>query len=99
MPPLPAWLTATTDGCLLTVKATPRASRSEVAGADATWLRIRLQAPPVDGRANTALLEFLADRLDLPRRAVTLHQGETARIKKVRIIGLDAATVQSRLQV
>ena len=93
----PAWLVATNDGCQLTIKATPRASKTAVAGADAAWLRIRLQAPPVDGRANTALTEFLADQLDLPKRAVVVVSGETGRIKKVRITGLSADAVRLKL--
>ena len=99
MSTLPAWIIASNDGCLLTVKATPRASRTEIAGADAAWLRIRLQAPPVDGRANEALVEFLADKLDLPRRAVAVVSGETGRIKKVRIAGLGVEELRERLGV
>ena len=95
----PAWLVAANDGCLLTVKATPRASRTEVAGADAAWLRIRVQAPPVDGRANEALTEFLAKKLDLPRRAVAVVSGETGRIKKVRIAGMRAEELRKKLGV
>ena len=94
---LPAWIVATKDGCQLTIKATPRASRTAVAGADAAWLRIRLQAPPVDGRANEALIDFLADTLDLPRRAITVVSGETGRLKKVHIAGMAAVAVQARL--
>jgi len=97
MSTLPAWIIASNDGCLLTVKATPRASRTEIAGADAAWLRIRLQAPPVDGRANEALVEFLAKMLELPRRAVTVVSGETGRVKRVHIAGLVAAAVCARL--
>ena len=93
----PNWITATADGCQLTVKAIPRASRTAIAGADTDWLRIRLQAPPVDGRANEALTEFLAKTLDLPRRAVTVVAGETGRIKKVRIAGACVETVREKL--
>lgn len=97
MPTSPTWIVAASDGCLLTIKATPRASRTEIAGADASWLRIRLQAPPVDGRANEALTEFLAEKLDLPRRAVAVIAGETGRVKKVRVAGLGVAGVREKL--
>ena len=97
-PPHPAWIVATHDGCQLTIKATPRASRTAIAGADADWLRIRLQAPPVDGRANEALVEFLAKTLDLPKRAITVVSGETGRIKKVRITGLGVTAVREYLK-
>ena len=99
MPVLSSWIIAANGGCLLTVKATPRASRTEIAGADAAWLRIRLQAPPVDGRANEALTEFLAEKLDLPRRAVAVVAGETGRLKKVQIAGLGVDAVRRRLGV
>ena len=97
MPTPSTWITATADGCQLTVKATPRASKTAVAGADDAWLRIRLQAPPVDGRANEALTEFLVKKLDLPKRAVVVVSGETGRIKRVRIIGLGVAAVRAKL--
>jgi hypothetical protein len=99
MPVLSSWIIAANGGCLLTVKATPRASRTEIAGADAAWLRIRLQAPPVDGRANEALTEFLAEKLDLPRRAVAVVAGETGRLKKVQIAGLGVDAVRKKLGV
>ncbi len=99
MPPPSAWIIATRDGCQLTVKATPRATRTEVAGLEEGWLRIRLQAPPVDGRANEALTEFLARQLGLPRRAVTVISGETGRIKRLQITGLDVATTRAKLGV
>jgi len=99
MPMHPAWIVAANGGCLLTVKATPRASRTAIAGADAAWLRIRLQAPPVDGRANEALTEFLAEKLDLPRRAVAVVAGETGRLKKVQIAGLGVDAVRKKLGV
>jgi len=94
-----AWLNEQNGGCVLTVKATPRASCSAVAGADADWLRLRLQAPPVDGRANEALVEFLAERLGVPRRAVSILTGETGRLKRVRIGGLAADQIRQRLGV
>ena len=95
--PQPAWIGTTSAGCLLTVKATPRASRTEIAGADAAWLRIRLQAPPVDGKANEALTEFLAEKLGAPRRAVTVAAGETGRVKKVHIAGMGVEAVRAKL--
>jgi len=99
MPFQPAWIVAANGGCLLTVKATPRAARTAIAGADAVWLRIRLQAPPVDGRANEALKEFLAEKLDLPKRAIVVVAGETSRLKKVQIAGLGVDAVREKLDM
>ena len=76
-----------------------RVNCTAIAGADAAWLRIRLQAPPVDGRANEALTEFLAEELDLPKRAVVVVAGETGRVKKVRIAGLGVDAVRTKLGV
>ena len=57
----------------------------------------KIHAPPLEGRANEALTEFLADELDLPRRAVSLVRGDTARQKVVRIDGLALDEVKRRL--
>lgn len=85
--------------CLLAVKVVPGAARDEVAGVLGDAIKIKLQAPPVDGKANAALCLFLAERLGLPRRAVTLRQGETARLKLVAIDGLGLAEARARLGV
>ena len=58
---------------------------------------IRLAAAPVDGAANDALIAFLADTLDIPRRDITLVSGERSRDKRVRIAGMNAATTRTRL--
>ena len=58
---------------------------------------MRLAAPPVEGAANDALIAFLSDALDVPRRDVTLVSGERSRDKRVRIDGVDAATAIARL--
>jgi uncharacterized protein (TIGR00251 family) len=91
------WIAAAGDGCELTVKATPRAARNQIAGVEEGWLRVRVQAPPVDGKANAALVAFLAETLALPKRSVRIVGGETARVKKVRVCGLDAGAARARL--
>jgi uncharacterized protein (TIGR00251 family) len=73
---------------LLEVRVQPRAARTEFAGVMGERLRIRLHAPPVDGRANDALREFLAAACDLPKSRVTLERGLTGRDKCVRLHGL-----------
>ena len=60
---------------VLEVRVQPRASRSEFAGLHGDRVRVRLQAPPVDGRANAALVEFLAATFDVPRARVTIEHG------------------------
>ena len=83
--------------CTLPIKAIPNAPRSEIAGWLGDALKVKVHAPPVEGRANEVLCAFLADTLGLPRRAVTVWRGDTSRQKIVRIEGLDLATVRSRL--
>lgn len=83
--------------CTLPIKAIPNAPRSEVAGWLGDALKVKVHAPPVEGRANDALCEFLADTLRLPRRAVTVVRGDTSRQKLVRISGLTLVEVKSRL--
>ena len=94
--PKPANAAAT---CTLAIKAVPNAPRGEVCGWLGDALKVKVHAPPVEGRANDALCEFLADALSLPRRAVTVQHGDTSRHKLVRIEGLALAEVRARLGV
>jgi uncharacterized protein YggU (UPF0235/DUF167 family) len=80
----------------LTIRVTPRASRDTLTIEDGQ-LRIRLRAAPVDGAANAALIALLAERLRLPRRAITIVQGDTARVKRLAITGLTADIFRQRL--
>jgi len=70
---------------ILDVRVQPRAARSEVAGLHGERLRIRLQAPPVDGRANAALVEFVAGAFGITRARVTIEHGLTGRDKRLRL--------------
>lgn len=91
------WCESYKDGSIITVKLTPRASRNAVLGVEETWLRVALTAPPVDGKANEAARRFIAETLDLPRSAVTLITGQTARLKRFAIAGLPPETTLQRL--
>lgn len=82
---------STAEGARFLVQVTPRASRTAVIGvagegADAA-LRIALQAPPVEGRANAALIEFLAKILHVPRSALEIKSGQSGRSKAVFVRG------------
>lgn len=81
------------------VRVIPRARRTESSGERDGAFVIRLAAPPVDGAANDALVEFLADALNVPRRAVRIVSGERGRRKRVEIDGLTAADVRARLSI
>lgn len=73
------------SGCELRVHVLPGASRSKFAGLHGDQLRVRVAAPPIDGRANAELLQWLAHALDLRRRAVTLRAGLASRHKRVHL--------------
>jgi hypothetical protein len=75
---------------VLDVRVQPRASRSEIAGVHGERLRIRLQAPPVDGKANAALVEFVAGLFAVPRARVTIEHGLTGRDKRLRLRGVQS---------
>ena len=96
-PPLPAFLTAQSDGVTLAIKLQPRASQNEIGAARGPELRIRVTAPPVDAAANEALLRLLADALNCPRGKVELVRGHTARHKVVKIHGIPATEILTRL--
>jgi uncharacterized protein len=88
---------STADGVVIAVRVVPRAGRSGIAGTRGGALLVRLNAPPVEGAANDELIEVIADTLGVPRRAVTIVSGERSRSKRVRVAGVDADHVASRL--
>ena len=92
-----AWLRATAGGAILTLHIQPGAKRSEIAGLHGDALKIRLAAPPVDGKANACLIDFLADRLGRPKSAFELVSGHTSRAKRVAVDGIGPAEIQQRL--
>lgn len=88
------WFRLGADGRItLTLHIQPGAKKSEFAGMHGDALKIRLAAPPVDGKANDALVRFVAERLGLPRSAVTLKSGQTSRHKVLEVIGTTPAAV------
>ena len=82
--PVP-WLREEDGAVVLALHVQPGAKRTKVEGAHGDALKVRLAAPPVDGKANAELLRFLADAFAVPLRQVTLVRGETARRKTVRV--------------
>ena len=79
-----------TDGpsATVSVRVVPRSSKEGVAGFEGGVLRIRLNAPPVEGKANEALVRFLAKAVGVPRSRITLVKGEKGRNKIVRVDGI-----------
>ena len=83
--------------CTLELKTIPNAPRNEIVGWLGTALKVKVHAPAVEGKANDELIEFLAEKLRLHRRDITLLRGDKSRQKVVQIDGLDADEVKTRL--
>jgi uncharacterized protein len=89
---------ASRDGAVIfQVRVQPRASRDEIAGVIAGALKVRLQAPAVEDRANTALCEYLAELLKTPKSAVRILGGERSRVKRIEIRGVREQQVRALL--
>jgi uncharacterized protein (TIGR00251 family) len=84
-------------GVRLEVLVQPRSSRNQVVGEQNEVLKIKLTAPPVEGEANAALVDFLADYLKLPRKDIKLIKGETSRHKTVEIRGISPEEIMIQL--
>ena len=87
------------DGVKLEVHLQPKAHRSEIVGLHGGALKIRIQAPPVEGKANEALLKFLAKVLGLPRKRLQILSGLTSRRKSIYISQVDLDFVSQRLEL
>jgi uncharacterized protein len=90
-------VTESAKGVAFAVKVHPRARKNAITGIVGEALKLSLTAPPVEGKANQAVIEFFADLFAIPRSSVTIASGETSRNKMVRISGLNRAVVEERL--
>ena len=81
----------------LKLRIVPNAKRDEVTGEHGDAVKIKIAAPALDGKANEAVLELLAEKLGIHRRDITLIAGEKSRDKLVEIAGLDATEARGRL--
>ena len=86
-----AWYSCQGERIMLTLHVQPGAKRTAIAGLHGDALKIRLAAPPIEGRANEALLRFIADSFQVPLRNVELKQGEQSRHKRIEILGSKVA--------
>ncbi len=87
----------TPDGCTLHTRIHPGARKNAITGTHDAALKISLTTPPTEGRANQALIAFLAGQLRIPKSRITLLTGTTSRSKTLRITGKSAAEVQAAL--
>ena len=87
----------TADGCILPVRVHPGAKTNAITGVHNGALKISLTTPPTDGRANDALIAFLAERLHIPRARIALVTGASGRNKSIRITAKNAAEIRATL--
>jgi uncharacterized protein (TIGR00251 family) len=87
----------TPKGAAFSVKVQPRAKKTAITGELGDVLKVSVTAPPVEGRANEACIEFFAKLLKVPRSSVTIASGQSSRNKVIRVAGLTAQQVQERL--
>ena len=90
-------ITEAGGGVTFAVRVVPRASRNEIVGVHGDALKVRLTAPPVEGRANEALVAFLAKRLGVRKSQVEIVAGATSRRKMIRVSGVLTQEVEERL--
>lgn len=84
-------------GITFAVKVHPRARKNAITGVVGETLKLALTAPPIDGKANQAVIEFFADLFAIPRSSVTIASGETSRNKIVRIAGVSKPVAEQKL--
>ena len=88
----------TSTGVSFAIKLHPRAKKNAITGEVGDALKVSLTAPPSEGRANEACIEFFANLLKVPRASVTIASGHTSRKKVIRVTALSADEVRRRLE-
>ena len=86
------------DGAIIDIKVIPRAGRTQLAGTRDNAILIRLASAPVEGAANDALIAYLSDLLDIPKRNVIIVAGDKSRTKRIKVLGLSAAAIRARME-
>ena len=82
-----------------TIRVHPRAKKNAITGELGDALKVALTAPPVEGKANAACIDFFAKLLEVPRSSVTIAAGQTSRMKVIRIVGVSAVEIEKRLHL
>jgi len=89
----------TPGGVTFAIKVHPRAKKNAITGELGDALRVSLTAPPVEGKANEACIDFFAKLLEVPRSSITIAAGHTSRNKVIRVIGLSVTEIEKRLNI
>jgi uncharacterized protein (TIGR00251 family) len=90
-------ITDAESGAAFPVRVIPRSSKNEVEGVTGNALKVRVTAPPVEGAANKALIELLAERLKIRKSQIEIVAGQTSQHKMISIVGLRPSEVEERL--
>jgi uncharacterized protein (TIGR00251 family) len=90
-------ITDAESGAAFPVRVIPRASRNEIEGITGSALKVRVTAPPVEGAANKALIELLAERLEVRKSQIEIVAGQTSQQKMISVVGLGPREVEERL--
>ena len=91
------WIRADKNGCTIDIHAQPQAHKNEVVGLHNDRLKVKVKSPPVDGKANDCLVEFIAQTLGLNRSRVELLKGSSSRQKQLLIVGMSPEAVEAVL--
>ena len=91
-------LKQTSAGISFAVKVQPRARKNGITGTLGDALKLALTAPPIEGKANEAVIDFLADFFDIPRSSITIASGKTSRLKTIHISGATRQALEERLR-
>ena len=83
---------------LIRVKVIPRSSRTEIAGKEKDIYRVKITNPPVEGKANKALIALLAEKLGIAKRDIEITAGKTSRMKTVRVQGMSEVAITQALE-
>ena len=91
------WISPLSDGVIISVRIVPRASKNELVGFMGDAVKLRVCAPPVDGKANEAVVGFLSELLSVPRSRISIRTGAKGRQKQVRVVDVTVEQVRTRL--
>jgi uncharacterized protein (TIGR00251 family) len=89
----------TSGGVNFAIKVHPRAKKNAITGELGDALKVSLTAPPVEGKANEACIDFFAKLLEVPRSSITIAAGQASRNKVIRVIGLSVTEIEKRLNI
>ncbi len=85
------------DGVTFKIKVQPGAAKNEIVGVQGDVLKVKINAPPVKGKANRALIDFLAEKLEVRKSEIEILSGHTSKIKKIKVVG-EAIKIEKNLQ-